>query len=691
MNISKLKGIGEQTAQRFAKLGIQTTDDLLLFYPRGYETFEEPILVNDVNHLGIVAIYAMVVNIPKVNYRSRVNTITVQVVDETGSPFRVRWFHSTFILNALKQNGRYVFRGRVHFMGDVLVMDQPKIFSYDDYVNTVRFEPMKPIYRLTDGLHQSNFMKAVMQCFEQDLIPDEYLPGDIIDKYHFMNRRQAFYAVHFPQNQEELTAARKRLVFDEFFLFTLGIRKEKNGNNFPNFAKIQQSAYSKQVIEHLSFELTNAQKKVYSEILRDFAGDTAANRLVQGDVGSGKTILAILAMLDMAEAGFQSVLMAPTEVLATQHYEKIKELIEKNALPIEVALLTGSVKESAKKDIREGLISGRIQLLVGTHAVITQKVEYCNLGLVITDEQHRFGVRQRDALYNKGNNPHVIVMSATPIPRSLAVILYGDLEISIVDEKPAMRLPIKNCVVNSSYHPNAYRFITNEVAKGHQVYVLCAMAEPSDEEEEENQDGLNLLNVVDYSEELKNVLPNSIRIAYLHGKMKPAQKNQIMEDFAAHQIDVLVSTTVIEVGIDVPNATVMMVENAERFGLSTLHQLRGRVGRGKDQSYCIFVSDTKSEHTLERLNILKESNDGFYVSEKDLELRGPGDILGTRQSGDLGFSLGDIYADAKVLMIAANEAKELLSADPQLKDESHLLLSKNLEEYMQNRLQRLSI
>ena len=399
-------------------------------------------------------------------------------------------------------------------------------------------------------------------------------------------------------------------------------------------------------------------------------GGNVMSRLVQGDVGSGKTILAVLALIMTGCNGCQGALMVPTEVLARQHFESVKELLEEHQIPLVPVLLTGSMTAKEKRLAKAEIESGSAQIIIGTHALIQEDVQYHRLALVVTDEQHRFGVRQRETLADKGITPHVLVMSATPIPRTLAIIVYGDLDISVVDEMPAHRLPIKNCVVDESYRPNAYRFMEKEVAAGHQVYIICPMVEESDE--------LELENVTDYTEKLQKILP-MIRIACLHGKMKPKEKNEIMERFAAGDIQILISTTVIEVGINVPNATVMMVENAERFGLAQLHQLRGRVGRGSAQSYCIFMSGSKGKETRKRLEVLNKSNDGFYIASEDLKLRGPGDLFGIRQSGILEFRMGDVFQDSAVLGQASEAAGRLLKEDPQLLHPLYEGIRKKLE------------
>ena len=496
----------------------------------------------------------------------------------------------------------------------------------------------------------------------------------ILQKYPMLSHREAVYALHFPENRDELLAARNRMVFEEFFSFLLVLRKNKElaaktENHFPMY----ETADTVRFLERLPFPLTKAQKKVWGELREDMGSPYAMNRLIQGDVGSGKTILAVLALLMCAANGYQGAMMAPTEVLAVQHFETISGYIEKYGIAFRPVLLTGSMTAKEKREAYAKIASGEANLIIGTHALIQEKVEYSSLALVVTDEQHRFGVRQRETLAAKGSEPHVLVMSATPIPRTLAIILYGDLKVSVIDELPANRLPIKNCVVGTSYRPKAYEFIAREVAAGRQAYVICPMVEEGESEDLEN--------VVDYTEKLRAALPPSVQVAYLHGKMRPADKNRIMEEFADKKIDVLVSTTVIEVGINVPNATVMMVENAERFGLAQLHQLRGRVGRGEFQSYCIFISTSDTKETMERLQILNHSNDGFHIASEDLKLRGPGDIFGIRQSGEFAFVLGDIYTDANILKEASDAVEQLLVSDPDLADDDSLALVNYFKEH----------
>lgn len=685
MKIRELKGIGEKSEQLFNKLNVYNTDDLLKFYPRTYDVYEEPVMVSRMTEEKVYALRGMVVSPCELNARSRYKILTVTLADESGNRIRATWFNMPFLKNQLKQGYRYIFRGKVAFKGNLVFMEQPILYTMDEYDR--KLNSMQPIYSLTAGLTNNLVIKAIKQCLLHAGKELEYLPDEILQTNGLIPYNEAVAKIHFPKDMDELYRARKRIVFDEFLLFSLGIRNRKNANLIvENDIIIPKSTESATILANLEYKLTNAQLKVCEEIIHDMTSHHVMNRLVQGDVGSGKTIVALLAMTDACSAGYQSALMAPTEVLAKQHYESFCEIIAKNNLDINCVLLTGSMTAASKRKAHEAIMDGSADFIIGTHAVITEKVIFNKLGLVITDEQHRFGVLQREKLHKKGEHPHILVMSATPIPRSLAIILYGDLDISIIDEKPSNRLPIKNCVVDTSYREKAYKFIQDELNKGHQAYIICAMAQ-----ENEDSDDVKLENVVQYAEKLKSRYDSSIRIEYLHGKMKPAEKNRIMEEFEKGDIKILVSTTVVEVGINVPNATVIMVENSERFGLSGLHQLRGRVGRGKDQSYCIFVSDTKNTLTKERLKILKDSNDGFYVAEQDLKLRGPGDMLGTRQSGDFNFALADIYVDSATLKLASTAAKKLLDTDPELEKQEHRMLRDRLKEYMNCVMSNLNI
>lgn len=543
-------------------------------------------------------------------------------------------------------------RGRVVCRGSLVSMEQPKLYTAAEYEQKLHY--IQPIYPLVKGLTNNMVTKAVTQYFAMQNNPEEmeYLPKELIERYELKPLYEAIKYIHFPRGINEMQESRKRLAFDEFFGFMMKLENLKSQRTYlENECMIHEGGYAARLISELPYQLTEPQRKAYDEMVADMSGKHVMNRLIQGDVGSGKTIIAVLALLNAVEAGFQGALMAPTEVLAKQHYDTVCELLKKHEFPVTPVLLVGSMSASQKKKAHEQIKDGTADIIIGTNALIQEKVEYNNLGFVVTDEQHRFGVNQRGGLARKGGHPHVCVMSATPIPRTLAIILYGDLDISIINAMPVGRLPIKNAVVGEEYRPNAYRFIMNQAALGHQAYVICPMVEDNEISESEN--------VTDYTVELRKNLPG-LTVEGLHGQMAADTKNDIMGRFAKGEIQVLVSTTVIEVGINVPNATVMLIENAEKFGLAQLHQLRGRVGRGNAQSYCIFVSTSKKEEAKQRLDIIGKSNDGFYIAEQDLKLRGPGDFFGIRQSGDMSFTFADIYTDADMLKKAKDCADYII-------------------------------
>jgi ATP-dependent DNA helicase RecG len=642
-----IKGIGEKTERDFNKMGLLTVEDIIRHYPRAYDVFEAPIPITDIVEGKIVSIEASVISTIQVKQVRNLKILTCRVKDPNGM-LNLSWFNMPFLKNKLRMGYHFIFRGKVVRKNGVLVIEQPGIYTREEY--RIKMNVLQPVYALTLGITNHSISKSVKTALGELELSKDYLPKRIIKENKLISYKNALQEIHFPKSQETMAEARNRLVFDEFFGFTLALLtlKEKKTvwNNQFNMTDREDL---NRFISELSFKLTNAQSKVWKEIKADLTGSHTMNRLIQGDVGSGKTILAALALLLTALNGYQGSLMVPTEVLAKQHYESLTGMFK--AYGINTLLLVGSMTASEKKKAYEKIKNQEADIIIGTHALIQEKVEYNCLALAITDEQHRFGVRQRESLSGKGDHPHVLVMSATPIPRTLAIILYGDLDISAVDELPANRLPIKNCVVDTGYRPTAYRFIEKEVSAGRQAYVICPMVDESETIEAEN--------VLEYTEKLKEAMAADIRVEYLHGKMKPKEKNDIMERFSKGEIQVLVSTTVVEVGVNVPNATVMMVENSERFGLAQLHQLRGRVGRGKHQSYCILVSGSGSRETKERLEILNRSNDGFYIAGEDLKLRGPGDMFGIRQSGDMEFRIGDIYNDAGVLMKANEAAKGL--------------------------------
>lgn len=687
MKITELKGIGEKYAQLLGRLSVYTVEDLVGLYPRDYELYQEPAFIStlspDYENTNVV-IDGVVSKKNDVYHTGKLAVISTFINDENGDRIKCTWFNMPFLKSSLKLGMRYIFRGRFVIKNGIKILEQPQMYTRSQYSEIEG--TMQPIYPLTKGLSNKTVANAVHQALEKfDAgLEKEYIPGYVRQKNELAEHNYAVVNIHFPKSMEDYIQARKRLAFEEFFLFVLAVRSLRNSNErIPNGYIIQNDSRTDDFIEKLPFSLTNGQKSAWTEVKKNMSGKGLMSRLIQGDVGSGKTIIAVLALMNTAYAGYQSAMMVPTEVLAKQQYDSITKMFNNMGVELNVSLLVGSMTAAAKRKVYEDIENGSTDIVIGTHAVIQEKVIFKNLALVITDEQHRFGVNQRRDLSDKGNNPHILVMSATPIPRTLAIIVYGDLDISVIDELPAERLPIKNCVVDESYRPNAYKFIENQVHAGRQAYVICPMVEDSENIEAEN--------VIDYAKKLSGELPDDIKVEYLHGKMKASQKNEIMEKFSKNEINVLVSTTVIEVGVNVPNATVMMVENAERFGLAQLHQLRGRVGRGGFQSYCIFVSGNKSKKTKDRLEILNKTNDGFKIAEEDLKLRGPGDFFGVRQSGDFDFGIADIYTDAKVLKSASEAAGEVLDKDPELELEENRYLAEKVSEYTVKCLEKLNI
>lgn len=641
--IVSLKGIGPKTAALFEKLKVYTIEDLIKLYPRNYLSYAKPVAISEAEPGERVTIKASVQSYVDIKKVRSLTLVTCIVKDGTGV-VKLTWYNSPFLKQVFHIGQTFIFVGTLIVRNHQLTMEHPEYYTQAQYDKLV--SSLQPVYPLTEGLSNKVVTKAVAGALVYlDEITDK-VPEEIRKSFSLMPLDKAIQGTHFPDNMDTLMECRNRLVFDEFFWFLLHMRlmREKTVKARNHFVMKDYSAVDA-FIERLPFSLTKGQAQAIWEIEEDMSGDTVMNRLIQGDVGSGKTAVAEMALLAAVKNGYQAAFMAPTEVLAMQHFESISR--DLGDFDIRVELLCGSTRLSEKRRIYEALAAGEIDILIGTHALIQDKVVYKRLALVITDEQHRFGVRQRAKFSEKGKEPHVLVMSATPIPRTLAIIMYGDLDISVMKDMPASRKPIKNCVVGSQYRPTAYKFMLEQIQQGHQIYIICPMVEASENVEAEN--------VIEYQESLLNIFPNGIHISYLHGRMLPEEKNAIMREFAEGKTDILVSTTVIEVGINNPNATVMMIENAEKFGLAQLHQLRGRVGRGDAQSYCIMLCSTERKEALERLNILNESNDGFYIAGEDLKLRGPGDFFGVRQSGDLLFRLGDIYNNADMLK-QANDA-----------------------------------
>ena len=687
--LTDLPGVGEKTAKLYANKGIRTVGELLDFYPRDYDFFMPPVCVSSLQSGELSAVTLTILGTGRTAYAGRYKVTSFQAADATGE-IRITFFNMPFLVGKLQAGSAHVFRGIVkRHQNGKLSLEHPAIYTQEAYAaleNTYL-----PRYSLTKGLTNSSIMrvmkKALTSCalsgpalgktdFRESGSSEKNplegsplqadgegagtfrdLPEEDLQRLGLMREEDAVYAIHFPASSQELIAARNRKVFDEFLSFLLTIRRQKKKEQaLVNTRPLKPSEETGKLIAALPYELTDAQERAWKEIEADITGPHVMNRLLQGDVGSGKTILAFLGLLLCAANGRQGALMAPTEVLAEQHAKDLEELARQYSLPICPVLLTGAVTGAKRKKALAAIQSGEANAVIGTHALIQDTVTYQDLALVITDEQHRFGVRQREALAGKGETTPVLVMSATPIPRTLSIILYGDLQVSRLTELPKNRLPIKNLAAPASQRGKLYRFILKEIAEGRQAYVICPAVEESGLEQMEN--------VTDYTENLRKSLPTEIRIESLNGRMKPSEKNRIMTGFAAHEIDILVSTTVIEVGINVPNATCILIENAERFGLSQLHQLRGRVGRGKWQSYCMFLYSESQREKPKRLAILEKTNDGFEIAEQDLKLRGPGDLFGIRQSGEMGFHLADIYEDADILTKAAGYADEVLGKDP---------------------------
>ena len=668
-SVREIKGVGEKAEKCLNKLNIYTVEDLLEHYPRSYDEFKPICPIASLQEGEVVAVEGSLSARPQMKIQGRLKILTIVLQDESGT-IPVTWFNMPFLRNQLKMGTKYILRGKVERKREQLVLQQPKIYSREEFYRQVG--KLRPIYSLTAGLTNNAVIKALENVFQEIEEVSEYLPSELRKRRNLIGYKKALRQIHFPKDKEEMQEGRKRLVFDELFLYLLALNYMKKKGKSKSNHIIQSRKEVEQWKEELPFSLTGAQQRVYEEIIMDMSSGFVMNRLVQGDVGSGKTIVAILALYQVVLNGGQGAFMVPTEVLANQHYKSLCSLLENKG--VRIGLLTGSMTAKEKRLGREAIAAGTWDIVVGTHAIIQDNVEFSNLALVITDEQHRFGVKQRESLFQKGKEPHVLAMTATPIPRTLALILYGDMDLSVIDERPANRLPIKNCVVNTAYRPTAYRFMKEQIDKGRQVYIICPMVEESEESDLEN--------VTIYTEEMREIFPTSVEIAGLHGKMKPKEKEEIMGTFARGEIDILVSTTVIEVGIDVPNATVIMIENAERFGLAALHQLRGRVGRGTEQSYCILMTGKDTKESSERLSVLAGSNDGFYIAREDLKLRGQGDLFGIRQSGEQLFVLADIFQDSNLLQMAKEEASAYSEDEIQLLYRKNERLKHRIEDYL---------
>ena len=659
------KGVGEKRAQLFEKLGVDSSDALLRYYPREYEDWSNCVSVKEAKanaESGEICCIRATVSSQVRSVRLRGNRMlySARAQDEDGGGFQITFFNNPYIPRMLVQGSSYIFRGKLSVGSKGVEMTSPSFEAADCC-------RISPVYRSTEGLPSRQIAKVVEQVISE--LPEDLadpLPEWVRAKYKLCHIRYALTQIHFPDDSETLATARDRLVFEELLILQLGMLRLKGRRRGIAGLKITDDR-TEEFWKMLPFEPTNAQKRAALDAITDMSTDgQPMSRLLQGDVGSGKTAVAAAICHTAAKNGIQSALMAPTEILAEQHFRSFADLLE--PCGIRVGLLTGSMTPAQKRNVRELAALGMIDVLIGTHALLSDGVEFASLGLVITDEQHRFGVNQRGALAAKGNNPHVLVMSATPIPRTLALIIYGDLDISVLDEMPKGRIPISTYFVDGGKRERAYHFVNKHVADGYQGYVICPLVE-------EGENSGDMKAAQNYAESLSEGFLKGCRVGLLHGRMKGAEKDSVMQAFAAGELDVLVSTTVVEVGVNVPNAVIMIIENAERFGLSQLHQLRGRVGRGSVQSYCILISDAKNDAAVSRLKIMCRTNDGFVIANEDLKQRGPGDFFGSRQHGLPDMKIADMMTDMQIFTLAQEAAKDILAKDPDLKLRENLGLS----------------
>ena len=660
-----LKGVGPKTAERFEKLGILTLSDLLCHYPRRYLDFSKPYSIAEAPADTECVVKAEVFAKPGGRILPGGRRMERITAGDDVSSLEITWFNNPYAAQKLELGQEYYFQGIV--TGGMLrrQMVNPQVRTDAQ----VKSSPFEAVYPQTEGLTSSAIAKCVRQLLPHaELLPDP-LPSEMLKKYRLLSKADAVRAIHCPATEEEAFAARRRLIYEELLVLQLGIGRMKNHGAASTGAPMKKADASP-FWESLSFSPTGAQRRAVEEILTDMSGETSMNRLLQGDVGSGKTLVAAAAIWACIRAGYQAALLAPTEILASQHAENLNRLL--SPFGMRVALLTGGMKAAARRTTLAAIRDDEADLIVGTHAILSEGVEFARLGLAVVDEQHRFGVRQRGLLAEKAANPHLLVMSATPIPRTLGLLMYGDLDISILDELPPGRKPVKTRCITGKKRADLYGFLDREIDSGRQVYIVCPAIEDA------GGSGLNA--VKSYYEDIAKAYLPDRRVGLMHGKLKPKEKAEVMDDFKSGRLDALVSTTVIEVGVDVPNATVMVIENAERYGLSALHQLRGRVGRGAAESWCFLVSDNASESVQKRLKFLCSTSDGFAVAQYDLETRGPGDFFGSRQHGLTTLQIADLMNDTRTLHAAQSEAVALLAEDPLLERPEHALLARQVEQ-----------
>ena len=680
LSLTDIKGIGTKTAKLFNQLGVFDVEDLMNFYPVRFVPYEKMVSIEEIVPGEQVAICARIKSGPR-TVRAGKLKITEAVIEDFSGKVKCVWFNSSYIVSGLDHDTEYVFAGKAEEKKNGTVIEHPIIYKADEY--RIKAGKLRPLYRSVKGLSQKLIQKAIADAFSRCSFKEDYLPVDIKVKYGLMDYESACRYMHFAESNDEVASARKRLVFDEFlsFIYNVGKVKDEYRNRTTDYP-IDPEGVLEEFTNELPYELTEDQKTVINEVFDDFRENKSVNRLIQGDVGSGKTIVSLIILYAAYKSGYQGVIMVPTEVLAGQHYKTCESVFRNFNDKPKIGLLTGSMTAREKSEMRRMIAEGKVDIVIGTHALIQDGVEFKNAAVVVTDEQHRFGVRQREKLSLQSKKPHILVMSATPIPRTLAVIIYGDMDISVILSKPQGRLPVKNAVISAKDRGKAYRTILDQINLGHQAYIICPLVEESEAVDAEN--------VIDYTKKIKSIFPDNIVVQFLHGRMKQEEKDNIMCLFAEGNINILISTTVIEVGVDVPNATVMMIENADRFGLAALHQLRGRVGRGTDQSYCIFVRTGDSELSKKRLNVIGSSNDGFFIASEDLKLRGPGEILGQAQSGEMRFNIGDIYSDADVLALA-KDCSDYIESEEFKPDDEIIRFRKHMEDYRDKTLTNLNL